>query len=117
MPGKINQLTASFNIAGATRTVVMLLPLVACGGRVSHPVSATNAYDDKLSCEHLRAERSVNDARVADLEKERGNAEVNSVGMLVVSPLFVDLSRSESKEIEAFEERNKVIDTLIAKRC
>ena len=41
----------------------------------------------------------------------------NSVGMLLVAPLFVDLSHSESREIGAFQERNKIIDGLTARRC
>lgn len=110
-------MAASRCIVSAIRIIVMLLPLAACGGRVGHPVSATTTYDDKLSCDHLRAERSVNDARIVDLEKERSNAEGNSVGMLLLSPMFVDLSHSESKEIEALQERNKVLDSLISQKC
>jgi hypothetical protein len=102
---------------GAVSIIVVMLALAACGGRVSNPVAATTAYDGKLSCDHLRAERRVNEARIADLEKEKSNAEGNSVGMLLVSPLFVDFSHSEGKEIDAFRERNKVLDGLIAGRC
>src|SRR5689334_22290672 len=79
---------------------LLLLSLEACGGRLGHPVAAVSATDEALSCEHLRAERRVNDARIADLEKERGNAAGNSFGMFLVNPLFMDFSRSEAKEIE-----------------
>ena len=101
-------------------TVVIVagtLMLSACGGRVSHPVAATNPYDDLLTCDHLRAERTTNEARIADLKGEKGNDGQNNIGMAVASPLLLDVSNSEEKEIAAFQERDKVLDALIAKKC
>jgi hypothetical protein len=97
--------------------LVAVLLLAACGGRASHPVEAATPLDDRLSCDHLSAERRVNDARIADLKGEKNNAGVNNAGFLVFQPLFLDVSNSENKEIAAFQERNKVLDRLISERC
>jgi hypothetical protein len=99
---------------------VSMTVLCGCGGRSSHPIEATNAYDSQLSCDHLRAERQVNDARIADLAGEKGGDANNNVGKVLEGPvgiLFLDLSDSEKQEITAFQTRNKVLDQLIAQKC
>ena len=97
--------------------VFCLLLLAGCGGRAAHPVAANNDYDDRLSCDHLRAEREVNDSKLADLTKERKNDNNNNVGLAVMDPLFLDLSGSERTEAEALTKRNAVLDGLIATKC
>lgn len=84
---------------------------------MARPVSATNDYDDLLTCDHLRAEHGVNDSKLADLTKERKSDNANNVGMLLVGPLFMDLSSSERTEAQALVKRNAVLDQLIAKKC
>jgi hypothetical protein len=106
--------------AATAAAVITLLLLAACGGRVSRPVAATHPYDDQLSCDHLHAERTVNESRIADLRNERGDAISNNVGKLVATPmlpLFMDFSGVENKEVAALDERDKVLDTLIAAKC
>ena len=76
-----------------------------------------NDYDDRLSCDHLKAEHSVNDARILELTHERKQADMNNVGMLLVGPLFMDLSSSEKTEATALVKRDAVLDQLIAARC
>jgi hypothetical protein len=114
---KVTSLRAAFGAA----TVVPTLLLSACGGRSSHPVEATTAHDAQLSCDHLHAERRVNDARIADLDGERKGDSDNNVGKVIgqgaVGILFLDLSDSEKKEIQAFQARNKVLDQMVAERC
>ena len=97
--------------------LVTVLLLAACGGRVGHPVEAATPLDDRLGCDHLSAERRVNDARIADLKGEKNNAGVNNAAFLIWQPLFLDVSNSENKEIAAFQERNRVLDRFIAERC
>jgi hypothetical protein len=101
--------------------VAVSLALVACGGRVARPVDSTTAIDDQLSCDHLRAEQQVNDARIADLKDEKSGATNNNVAGVVTGGaagvLMLDVSGSETKEISALRERNKVLDGLIAKKC
>jgi len=106
-----------FSSSRAAFVIASLVWLAGCGGRVSHPVEAVTDHDDRLSCDQLRAERRVNDSRMADLRDEKQNAEMNNVGLVVVSPLFFDLSSSEGKEIVALAARNQTLDALIAKRC
>jgi len=95
----------------------LLLVTAGCGGRVAHPVAATNDFDDRLSCDHLQAERAVNNSEFAELVKERKNDEVNNVGMVLLSPIMMDLSSSERKEAEALVKRDEVLDKLIAAKC
>jgi hypothetical protein len=97
--------------------LVACLMLTACGGRAARPVAATNDYDDRLTCDQLRAERGVDDTKLADLTQERKHAENNNIGMVAVSPLFIDLSSTERKEADALAKRNAVLDDLIARKC
>ncbi len=97
--------------------LAMLTLLAGCGGRVSRPVAATNAYDDQLSCTHLHAEKDVNAARARDLAGEQRNDLGNDVGLLLISPLFLNLSGSEQRELRAFAARDQVLDGLIARKC
>jgi len=94
-----------------------LLLLSTCGGRVAHPVAINNDYDDRLTCDHLKAEREVNDSRLADLVKEGKHDDLNNAGMAVINPLFLDLHDSERKEADALTKRNAVLDGLIGKKC
>ena len=98
-------------------SIVAFLLLSACGGRTAHPVALHNDYDDRLSCDHLRAERSINDAKLADLVKERKNDNNNNVGIALMDPLFLDLSGSERTEAEALNKRNAVLDGLMGQKC
>ena len=91
--------------------------LAGCGGRAARPVATATPYDDHLSCDHLRAERRVNAARIADLAKEQGDRQTNNAGFLVAMPLFMDFSGVEGKEVAALEQRNQVLDGLVEKKC
>lgn len=100
---------------------LVCLVLAGCGGRVAHPVAITNNYDRQMTCDQLRAERGVNDSKLADLEKERTSDRVNNLGAVLATPLMLplalDLSSSESTEAEALTKRNAELDRLIAQKC
>lgn len=103
-----------------TRIICCLLGLLlaACGGRKAEPVEAVRASDPQLTCAHIAAERRVNQSRVADLAGESQFRTQNNVGMLLASPLFLDLSDSVQVEIRAIDERNVQLDKLsAAKGC
>lgn len=110
-------------ISASTVVLVVLfaLPLSGCGGRTSHPVSATTPYDAQLTCEHIRAERVVNDARIADLKNEEDNDTNNdiafAVGMGLSGGLFLNNSKAEESEINALKARDVVLDGLLTKKC
>jgi hypothetical protein len=93
------------------------LLLEGCGGRAARPVAITNDYDVQLTCDQLHAERGVNDSKLADLTQERKHDNANNVGMVLLDPLFLDLSGSERTEAVALTKRNTVLDDLIAKKC
>jgi len=107
----------------ASNVVVLILALLlsSCGGRAAHPVSATMPYDSQLTCEQIKAERVVNDSRIADLHGEEHDDHNNNVAFIVgyglMGGMFVDTSGAEKSEIKALRARNAVLDSLIAKQC
>lgn len=96
----------------------LLLIFAACGGRKAAPVEVVRSSDAQLTCEHIAAERRVNTSRVADLTGESEFSGRNNLGLLIASPLFLDLSDTVQVEVKAIEERNEQLDTLSnAKDC
>ncbi len=94
-----------------------LTGLAACGGRVANPVKTSSALDDRLSCSHLSAEHEVNYLRALELAGERKSASANNLGMLLVSPLLLNLNDSERKEIIALAERNNHLEEMATSRA
>ncbi len=85
---------------------------------MTDPVSERRAHDSFLTCNHLIAEHSVNLKRMVELDSERQFESANNVGMLLVSPLFMDLSDTEKKEIAALLKRNTELERLMmSKNC
>ncbi|MGH6975712.1 MAG: hypothetical protein ACREED_01665 [Stellaceae bacterium] len=97
------------------------LSLSACGGRTTHPIAATTPYDGQLTCEHVQAEREVNEAHIADLKNEEQDDNRNNVAFIVTGgiggALAMDASHSEETEIAALKARDDVLDGLIAEKC
>lgn len=112
-------------IFARTAALLFLLPmslsLSACGGRTTNPVAATTPYDGQLTCEHVQAERGVNEARIADLKNEEQDDTRNNIAFLVTGgiggALAMDTSHSEETEIKALKARDDVLDGLIAEKC
>ncbi len=78
--------------------------------------------DDRLSCEHLQGEYSANGFRLQDFTKERRERNGNNAGMILMAPLaassllFVDLSNTERREVDALTRRNARLQQLAAHR-
>jgi len=89
---------------------LVALVLAQCGGREARPVDARRALDAQLSCDHMKAEIEVNEARMEDLAAEAKASSDQNVGLLIVSPLFLDLSDVERQEIEALISRNRILE-------
>jgi hypothetical protein len=88
-------------------TASILLLMNACGGRVARPVEESNDFDTLLTCDHLVAEYKVNLEKIEDISGERLDKTDDNVGWILFMPLFLDLSGSEKKEIEALITRNQ----------
>ena len=94
------------------------LVLAGCGGREAHPVATTQSVDPLLTCAHIAAEFGNNQKRVAELAGEWSERNRDNVGLLLFSPLFLDLSQSERKEAEAIAARNqRLLELATAKSC
>ncbi|MEM1277940.1 MAG: hypothetical protein AAGH74_15560 [Pseudomonadota bacterium] len=96
--------------------VAGLAVIAACGGRQANPVAQQRDIDSQLTCVHLSGERSFNDARIEDLLGELKASDQNNFALLVVSPLFIDLSDSERTEIQALHSRSEELDRLLAEK-
>ena len=87
-----------------------------CGGRVARPVALEQSFDGALSCAHLSGEKANNEKRLAELKGESRDKDVNNLGLLVASPLFLDFSDTQRKEAEAIYARNARLDALMAEK-
>lgn len=96
--------------------LVAAIVLAGCGGRVARPVALEQALDAKLSCDHLAGEYANNKKRLAELVDERAFSDKNNVGLLVTSPLFIDLSDTQKKEALALRARNQRLDELMREK-
>ncbi|WAC48584.1 hypothetical protein OVA03_01210 [Asticcacaulis sp. SL142] len=92
--------------------------LSGCGGRVAVPVQVFKDVDAQLTCDHLQAEYNNNIRRVGELTGESSDKVRDNIGLLLVSPLFLDLSGTQKTEVTALHERNKRLQGLSAqKQC
>ena len=92
--------------------------LAACGGRVANLTPTTTALDSKLSCTHLFGEHQNLDKRLAELTGERGDKPLHNVGMLLTSPLFLDLSGAQKEEGASILKRQERLGELMqSKSC
>jgi len=108
---------------GTVAMLAVTLLVSGCGGRVARPVAATTPIDDKLNCNQVKAELRINQARISELGQEITTSHNNNTARLatapisLANPLFIDVSHSEQKEINALNQRDAVLDTLIAQKC
>lgn len=92
--------------------LALVLALGGCGGRVARPVEVVRPYDDNLTCVHVVQELQSNSDRIADLRGEMKAQNDNNAGLLIVSPLFLNVNDSEDKEVEALVARNQRLVVL-----
>lgn len=98
--------------------IASLVILAACGGRVARLVEPRSALDAQLSCDHMEAEFSTHFNRLRELSDERKRGTRDNVGILLMSPLFLNLSDTERKEAASLQERNKILlDLAEARQC
>ncbi len=88
--------------------------LCGCGGRVALPVPLVRDIDPQLTCDHLQAEYDNNARRSLELSGESAAKVGDNLGLLLVSPLFLDLSDTQKVELKALVDRNERLKTLAA---
>jgi len=93
---------------------ILAVTLCGCGGRAAMPVSLVRDVDPQLGCEHLQAEYDNNARRSIELSGESAAKVGDNLGLLLVSPLFLDLSDTQKVELKALIARNERLETLAA---
>jgi len=94
------------------------LMLAGCGGRVAQPIQLTRDIDPSLTCDHLKAEYDNNLKRRVELTGESADKVGNNIGILLVSPLFLDMSDTQKVEVKALLARNGHLEELArGKQC
>ena len=86
--------------------------LVACGGRAPRPVAERIALDANLTCQHIVNELENNLKKAQAITGEKGDKVGYNLGILLVSPFFLDFSRAQQKEIESLHKRNERLMVL-----
>lgn len=98
--------------------VLSMLVLAGCGGRAAQPVETIQSVDPLMTCTHIAGEFQNNQKRVAELLGERSERNRDNLGMVLLSPLMLDLSQSERKEAEAITARNRrLLELATDKSC
>ncbi len=80
------------------------------------PVQLVRDVDPGLDCDHLQAEYDNNMHRRVELTGESADKVGNNIGLLLVSPLFLDLSDTQKIEVKALLDRNERLKNLAAAR-
>lgn len=96
--------------------LVLSCLLVGCGGRVANPVAIEKSLDSRMTCSHLQGEYDQHEKRLVELVGERKDKPVHNLGMLVTSPLFLDLSKAQKKEAEAIYSRKERLEVLMSQK-
>lgn len=101
---------------------LMLVFVVGCAGANSKPVAIHQQSDEYKNCASLKMEIESIDMKIAirkDIKKAKGISNLIKLASsysLIVPWLFVDLKNAEQIEIEALQQRRKVVLILIAEK-
>ncbi|MBL4602759.1 MAG: hypothetical protein JKY84_08440 [Emcibacteraceae bacterium] len=96
--------------------LLMLTILSACGGRPKNIMAEKQNIDEQMTCVHISGEHEMNIAKIQDISKERKSENANNFGLLLIAPLFLDLSNTEKEEIIALQNRNSRLEQLSLKK-
>ena len=85
---------------------------------MSNPIAQSLTFDEKLTCSHHNGEYENNTKRLVELLGERKDRVRDNFGMLISTPLFLDLSDTNKKEVAAINARNtQIISLMTTKKC
>jgi len=95
--------------------------LAACGGRKPNPVAEFEVGDASLSCNGIKAEMAYIDMQVSklipDSKKTGKNVALGVTGYFLLVPLFfMDFSKAERIEIEAYQARYLSLQQIADKK-
>jgi hypothetical protein len=110
--------------AAVERIAVLLLALlVSCAGRPARPVMVYQHGDEERSCDALERELQLIEQDIAALipqaDKTDRNTALGVTGIILLVPLFfMDLSKAEQIEINAYTKRyNHLLEISEQKDC
>lgn len=104
-------------------SVVFLVIMSGCGGRNADPVKLAQPGDSELSCFALDSElKDVEECMkelVPSTSKAGKNVGLGVAGWFLIVPwVFMDFSRAEQQELEAYRKRyNHLVRLYNNKRC
>lgn len=104
------------------RVLALLLFVVGCTGMAPNPVAMYQPGDEHKNCASLRMEIESIDLKIAirgDIKKAKHLSnfiKLASTYSLLIPWLFVDLKDAEQIEIEALQQRKKVVLVLAAEK-
>lgn len=108
----------------AILAIVVVVMVAGCAGREANLEAEIKPGDANLTCEQISAERTRIRSKVAKLipetDKTGANAALGVSGFFLagVPWLFMDLSKAEQQEIQAYRDRDSHLEVLaIKKKC
>jgi len=103
--------------------VVIAMMVVGCAGRAANPVTIQQYGDDKKTCQALEREMAFIQEEIQRLvpetEKTGKNVALGITGFFLIVPLFfMDLSKAEQIEVNAYRQRyNHLLIIADDKQC
>lgn len=97
--------------------VSLALILAGCGGRAANPVMINQFGDQQKSCNALQLEMNQTQENIQRLmpktDKTGKNVALGVTGFFLIVPLFfMDLSRAEQIEVDAFRQRYNTLAVI-----
>ena len=110
-------------LPGKALSIVLVLALAACAGRVPDPVEVVQPTDPELSCEQLADKIVQNDGLIGALAKDQQSKDAQNVAAFVIGIftfgigfIAADLQETAKKETAALVGRNEHLTELATER-
>lgn len=106
-----------------SKVVLLMITVVGCAGRAANPVMVNQYGDEGKSCKALEKEILFTEEEIKRLmpetDKTGKNVALGVAGAFLIVPwFFMDLSKAEQIEVDAFRRRhNRLIIIAEDKKC
>lgn len=106
-----------------SKVVLLMITVAGCAGRAANPVMVNQYGDEGRSCEALEKEILFTEEEIKRLmpetDKTGKNVALGVAGAVLIVPwFFMDLSKAEQIEVDAFRRRhNRLIIIAEDKKC